>query len=490
MVAKNFDMGPDIWTAYEAAAATGGMLCARGEANKAAALPEESWAARGISIDTRTIRPGEIFVALTDARDGHDFVRNAFKAGAAAALVSRAPKDTPNGAPLLLVEDTLKGLEALAEAARDRCFGRLIAITGSAGKTSSKEMLRAALAPSGKVHAAEKSFNNHWGVPLTLAALPSNTDFGIFEIGMNHAGEITPLSKLVRPHVAVVTTIAPAHLEFFESVAAIAEAKAEIFSGLRRAGTAILPRDNEYFDILAKRARENSGGGEGATIFSFGAAERADLRMLEYNQAGNGTFFVKAELFGKTETFCMGMAGEHQAMNALAVLGAVHASGGSLNAAIDALGKMKPVEGRGLPQRLKINQRDILLIDESYNANPASMAAAIRTLGQMNGTARKIAVLGEMRELGEASAKLHLSLAENLVAAGIDQVHAAGALMRPMLDALPKKMRGEWAENAVDLTQSIRAALETGDIIMAKGSNASRVSEFVTKLRETASVRG
>ena len=479
-------MNAGLWTAYEAAAATGGLLCARGGEIAGGELPEESWTAEGLSIDTRTLQPGEIFVALKDVRDGHDFVKNAFGAGAAVALVSRAPSDTPDNAPLLVVEDTLKGLEALAAAARDRCFGKLIAVTGSAGKTSTKEQLRALLAPSGKVHAADRSFNNHLGVPLTLAALPADTDFGVFEIGMNHAGEITPLSRLVRPHIAIVTTVAAAHLEFFQSVEEIAEAKAEIFAGVRRNGTAILPKDNEYFDLLANRARESAGSGGDIRIISFGSAKGADLRMLDYAMPDDGGAVVKAEIFGKPQSFRMGMPGIHQAMNALAAVGAVEAAGGDIDRAFAALAELKPVDGRGEARSLMLDGKAVTLIDESYNANPASMRAAINVLASMTPQGRRVVVLGEMRELGDTAEALHTELAGVLMKSGVDRVYAAGDLMKPMMEALPAEKRGGWAATAVDLVDGVSKELADGDIVMAKGSNASRVSEFVQKLQALA----
>ena len=482
-------MNENLWTAYEAAAATGGMLCARGDSD-GAELPEESWSARGISIDTRTIRPGEIFVALKDARDGHDFVRNAFRAGASAALVSKAPEDTPDGAPLLLVNDTLTGLEALAAAARDRCFGQVIAVTGSAGKTSTKDMLRTALSPSGKVHAAQRSFNNHLGVPLTLAELPGDTAFGVFEIGMNHAGEITPLTRLVQPHVAIVTTVAAAHLEFFENMTGIAEAKAEIFKGLRKSGVAILPRDNEFFDLLKKRVRENNPAGDTQRIVTFGRHEEADYRLLGVESLGAEGMQITLTIFGEAYDFRLGLQGEHQAMNAMAVLAAVDHAGGDRVAAMEALAGLVPVEGRGLPQKLSLDGREVTMIDESYNANPASMAAAINALAQSDPKARKVVVLGEMRELGPQSAEFHMDLVPVLENAGIDRVHAAGNEMRPVLEALPSTMRGAWAEQAIDLVEAVCQDLKEGDILMAKGSNASKVSALVTELQNRAEASG
>ncbi len=470
-------MKQELWTAYEAAAATGGMLCAKGSPKDAEneIWPEEDWSAKGLSIDTRTLRPGDIFVALKETRDGHDFVRSAFEKGAAAALVSRPPEDMPKNKPLLIVPDTLGGLRGLAAAARDRCFGQLIAVTGSAGKTSTKEMLYAALQGSGKVHAAARSFNNHFGVPLTLAALPEDADFGIFEIGMNHKGEITPLTKLVQPHIAIITTVAAAHLEFFDSVADIARAKAEIFSGLRSGGIAILPRDNEHYDLLAAEASDY-----GARIVRFGRHEKADYQLLDYRAVTDGAE-ITAMLGGERVSFSLRLTGEHQAMNALAVLAAVDASGGDREKALAGLEKFAAVEGRGARYGLTLDGKSVTLIDESYNANPASMRAALSSLEGLKG--RRIAVLGDMLELGEDAQGLHLSLKPLLQAANIDLVFCAGPMMRGLFETLPKNMQGAWSEAAIDLEDAILAAVKAGDVIIAKGSNASKTSALVTKLR-------
>lgn len=472
-----------LWTAFEAAAATGGMLCARGGAEDA--LPEESWTATGLSIDTRTITPGEIFVAVADQRDGHDFVGNAFEAGASAALVSRVPDALPDGVPLLLVRDTLCGLEALAAAARDRCFGKLVGVTGSAGKTSTKEMLRTVLAKAGRVHAAEKSFNNHLGVPLTLAALPANADFGVFEIGMNHAGEITPLTKLVRPHVAIITTVAEAHLENFDSVEGIAHAKAEILSGLRPGGVAVLPRDNPYFDLLANTATDLNV----SKILTFGEHEEADFRMLSYEAGEDGSGRVQAHLAGRDMAYRLGVPGRHQAMNSLAVLASAHHLAVDLEGAVEALGVSKPVKGRGAVHDLTIGRKNLTLIDEAYNANPASMRAAIALLADRPVRGRRIAVLGDMLELGPDSDRMHRELLDPLSAAAVDRVYCAGERMKALFDNLPEAMKGGWAGAAIDLIDQLSEDLADGDAVMAKGSNASRVSALVDELIGRAGAR-
>ncbi|MEM9495642.1 MAG: UDP-N-acetylmuramoyl-tripeptide--D-alanyl-D-alanine ligase [Pseudomonadota bacterium] len=475
--ARGENTAAQLWTAYEAAAATGGALCARGGGE--AAWAAEEWAARGVSIDTRSIRPGEIFVALRDARDGHEFIKKAFDAGAAAALVARAPDDAPDGAPLLVVQDTLQGLRDLALAARMRNFGKRIAVTGSVGKTSTKEMLRAMLAGSGAVHAADKSFNNHFGVPLTLARLPMHADYAVFEIGMNHGGEITPLSHLVRPHAAIVTAVAAAHLEAFRSVEEIAEAKAEIFAGLAPGGVAILPRDSEYFEFLKTRAGEAGA----ASFATFGESDDADFRLAGYRADGDGAT-VDVRIKGEEMTVRCGAPGRHQATNALAGLAAIDAVGGALGPAIEALAHIKPVQGRGARVKIDLPGGAAELIDESYNANPLSMAASLKLLAAapLAPGGRRIAVLGEMLELGEEGPALHVALEKELTAAKVDRLYATGALMERLYEACPKDMRGAFASSADGLINAVIDDLKPGDIVMVKGSNGSKVSVIANAL--------
>ncbi len=480
-------MKTGLWTAFEAACATGGALAARG--GKQDADPDrwvaEEWAAGGVSIDSRTIEPGELFVALKDARDGHEFVESAFARGAAAALVDQPPTNAPDGAPFLVVSDTFEGLRNLARAARARNFGKRIGVTGSAGKTSTKEMMRAALAPFGRVHAADRSFNNHYGVPLTLARMPMTADFGVFEIGMNHAGEITPLTKLVAPHVAIVTTVAAAHLEFFDSVAAIAEAKAEIFSGVARGGAAVLPIDNDHYGILLKRAEE-AGISRRVT---FGESAKADFRLVSYRTDGvKGEAVVAAA--GERLEFTLAAPGRHQAMNALAVLAAIKALGLPCRTAAAGIARLPAAEGRGAQSEVLLpGGARITLIDESYNANPASMRAAISLLGAAapRGEGRRIAILGDMLELGPDSPSLHKGLAEPLVEAGVDRVFAVGKLTQHLWGALPKGLQGAAEPDAATLAAYITKELREGDVVMVKGSNSSKVSLVARALRATAS---
>jgi UDP-N-acetylmuramoyl-tripeptide--D-alanyl-D-alanine ligase len=475
-----------LWTALEAAAATGGALSAFGETDWSAdRLPEESWAASGFSIDTRTIKRGEVFVAIKDQRDGHDFVGSAFEAGAAAALVSKRPDGVAKDSPLLVVPDTMAALRSLAAAARDRNFGRLIGITGSAGKTSTKEMMKSALGACGSVHAASASFNNHLGVPLTLASLPSDADYGVFEIGMNHAGEITPLTRLVRPHVAIITTVAGAHLEFFDSIEGIAKAKAEILLGVRRGGTAILPRDNAYYPLLRKRAEEAGI----ARIVEFGetADARDGARLTGFEPEGDAAR-VTASVFGREVRFRLSVPGRHQAVNALTVLAAAEAVGADIGAAAEGLEAFRPGGGRGARHVLTIGGAKVVLIDESYNANPASMAAALRVLGDERpaGAGRRIAVIGDMKELGPDARQLHADVAEDVFACGVDLVHTAGEDVTALRDALPAQMRGLHAGAASELLDDLVASLRDGDVLMFKGSNASRVGALVAALLSRA----
>ncbi len=470
-------MSAGLWTAFEAAAATGGALCARG--GDPGRWIAEEWSAHGVSIDTRSLTPGEMFIALVDARDGHEFVVNAFERGASAALVARAPQNAPDGAPLLVVGDTLEGLRNLARAARLRNFGKR-----SVGKTSTKEMLRAAFGAAGRVHASDKSFNNHWGVPLTLARMPMGADFSVFEIGMNHAGEITPLTGLVRPHVAIITTIGEAHIENLGSRENIARAKAEIFLGIERDGTAILPVDNDFYGLL----RDLAHAAGVRRIITFGESKDADIRLDAYRMREDGGD-VAASIFGTAFEFSLSAPGRHQAMNALAVVGAARAIGVPAAKAAAGLKGVAAAAGRGAQSRIRLRSgAEVLILDESYNANPTSMAAALSLLGQLQpkGKGRRIAVLGEMLELGPDAPALHAGLAEALVAARVDRLYVAGALMRHLWDKAPEAIRASAAPDAKALTAAVVASVHDGDIVMVKGSNASKVSEIVAALKSAA----
>lgn len=437
-------------------------------------------AVSGLSIDSRSIAAGEAFFAIKgDSHDGHDFAAAALSGGAALAVVSaRRRGDMPKDAPLLVVPDVLAGLTDLARAARARSRCKVIAVTGSVGKTSTKEALRLTLARDGETHASVASFNNHWGVPLSLARLPKSARYAVFEIGMNHAGEITPLTRLVQPHIAIVTTVAPVHLEFFESEAAIADAKAEIFLGLEPGGTAIVNRDNAHFARLKRHAEQ-----AGARVVSFGEHAKADARLIGCTLLPECST-VRADILGSEVTYKIGAPGRHLVLNSLAVLAAASLAGADLALAALALAGQAPAQGRGTRMTLEVHGGSALVIDESYNANPVSMRAALALLGQtpVGKRGRRIAVLGDMLELGAAGDKLHRALADPIRDNAIDLVFCAGPLMEQLWEALPSERRGGYAKQAGALESELVGAIRSGDVIMVKGSNGSRMGTIVKAL--------
>ncbi len=459
-----------LWTVQELLAATGGRL--HGEITRPI---------KGISIDSRSIAEGDVFVAIKGEKmDGHDFVPAALKAGAAVALVSHTTPDMlAAGAVLTVRDDPLRGLEAMGRAARNWNHGKSIAVTGSVGKTSTKEMLRVALSASGLTHASAASFNNHWGVPLTLARFPRDAAFGVFEIGMNHAGEITPLVDMVKPDIAIITTIAEGHLGHFKSLDEIADAKAEIFSGLVKGGTAVINRDTPFYDRLAKSAKS-----QGVTnIISFGAHENSDVH-LDRVALHPTCCCITAHVMGEPVVYKLGVPGEHMALNSLAVLAAAKLAGADLARAALALADAAPAKGRGVQQRLRGPAGEILLIDESYNANPASVAAALSLLAQAKPgkKGRRIAALGDMLELGEFGPGLHAGLAKNIDEQLLDRVYAAGPLMAHMWAAVSPTRRGALAENSAELAKRLVPDLRDGDVIMVKGSLGSKMAAVVSAI--------
>jgi UDP-N-acetylmuramoyl-tripeptide--D-alanyl-D-alanine ligase len=444
----------------------------------------------GVSIDSRTVAPGEAFFAIRgDNFDGHDFVSMALASGAATAVVSQdrlAGLGHITGS-LVVVEDVLAAMALLGIAARRRSEARIAAITGSVGKTGTKEMLARALAADGVVHASPASFNNHWGVPLSLSRMPPAARFGIFEIGMNHAGEIAPLVAMVRPHVAIVTAIEPVHLEYFDGVEAIARAKAEIFLGVEPGGAAIINRDNPHFALLAALAFEAGVD----RIVGFGEHPDAEARLEAMDMQPEHSS-VLATVLGNELAYELGAPGRHMIQNSLAVLAAVSLMGGDLDKAMAALGRMSAPSGRGARVWLDIDGGRATLIDESYNANPASMRAAIALLGQARpaGPGRRIAVLGEMRELGEAASAMHATLAEPLAEAAVDAVFLAGPMMEALWQALPESQRGAYAETAAELEPIVAEGIAAGDVVMVKGSNASRMGRLVAALKARFATAG
>lgn len=441
----------------------------------------------GLSIDSRTLKAGDAFFAIKgDNSDGHDYVDKALANKAGVAVVSQARcEQFGKDAPLLIVEDVLEGLRDLARASRARTHAKVIGVTGSVGKTGTKEALRLVLERQGATHASAASYNNHWGVPLSLARCPAQTQYAIFEMGMNHAGEIGPLSQLVRPNIAIITAIAPVHLEYFKSLDGIADAKAEIFEGMEPGGAAILNRDSEHFARLAKKAAETKV----AKVVSFGEHEKADARLIQCAlQPASST--VHASIFGEDVKYKIGAPGRHLVINSLAVLLAAALAGADLAISALALAKLVPPAGRGNHIALVLPGGAALLIDESYNANPVSMSAALALLGQarIGSRGRRIAVLGDMLELGDQADTLHRALTAPIVENAIDLVFCSGSSMRALWDALPSERRGGYAEDSKGLESKVIDAVQAGDAIMVKGSNGSRMAPIVKAL-ERAYVR-
>ncbi len=450
-----------LWTSAEIAQATGGTVSA-------------SFEATGVTFDSREVGSGDLFVAMPGTvHDGHKFVDAAFAAGAAGAIVSK-----PVGAPHVLVEDTAAALEALGRASRERCNATVIGVTGSVGKTSTKEALYAALdrcAP-GKVHRSVKSYNNHTGVPLSLARISRDAEFAVLEMGMNNKGEIAALTRQVRPHVAIVTAIAPAHIETLGSEEAIADAKGEIFQGLEADGVAIIPNDSPHRDRLVKAARRYAD-----RIITFGSGD-ADIHAVHAVTSGGGGSLISAALLERELTFTISQRGEHWVSNSLAVLAAVEAVGADVAVAGLALADMGGLKGRGERHTIEIEGGEVLLIDESYNANPASMAATLKSLGAEPDAKRRIAVLGTMRELGERSAELHASLAPSVLDARVDRLILIGEEMKPLAEQVVGKLNLDLVDNVDEASEALLKMLRPGDAVLVKASNAVGLAKLVERV--------
>ena len=462
--------GTELWTADAAARATGGRIN----------LP---WTASGVSIDSRTLLPGELFIALIGTYfDGHDYINAALRAGAAAAMVSRVPDTVGPQAPLLRVTDTQIGLSALGAAGRDRSRARVIGVTGSVGKTGSKEMLRLALSVFGSVHASIRSYNNAIGVPLTLANLPEDMDYAVIEIGMNHAGEIAALSKLSRPHVGVITNVAAVHLGNFNNIDEIAAAKCEIFDGIESDGIAVLNRDSPFFEQLRSAAE-----GSVEQVIGFGRAEGATIQLMEYDpEPGSNSLMVNVA--GQTLAYQLGADGLHWACNSLAVLGVFHGLGESAQDAIGSLKEFQAMQGRGARYVINLGEGEIELIDDSYNANPVSMCVALDLLGSARPkhSGRKIAILGDMLELGSDESLLPARLAENITAADVDLVFTVGSRMLHLREALSPNRLGAHAGYASQIVGPVVFALGRGDVVLVKGSRGSNMAGVVEALRQAS----
>ncbi len=457
---------PVLWTAKEAALATGGRVAS-------------PWEATGVSIDSRSIKPGDLFIALSGpAFDGHDFVARAFEQGAVAAVVRQVPEGLSEER-FLIVSDTMIALGGLGRGARERTEARIAAVTGSVGKTGTKEALRFVLSAQGTVCANEGNLNNQFGLPLSLSRMPSDVDFGVFEMGMNHSGELIPLSRMARPHVALITTVEAVHSANFSSVEDIALAKAEVFLGLETGGTAVLNRDNSHFRFLVEKARACGA----KTIIGFGVHGDADF-LLTGLALDDGGSRVEARLRGADITYRIGAPGRHWALNSLGVLACVSALDADVKAAACALEGLRPFEGRGRHRKVHLPGGDFTLIDESYNASPISMNAAFEVLAACRPTSggRRIAVLGDMLELGEDAGILHEALAEPLERLGIDLVFTAGPEMARLAQALPRFMCGGHALDASGLAPLVSAAVRPGDVVCVKGSAGSRTGHVVQAL--------
>jgi UDP-N-acetylmuramoyl-tripeptide--D-alanyl-D-alanine ligase len=461
-----------LWTAGEVLAASGGRWAAD-------ALAADH-AITGVSIDSRTLAPGDLFFAIQGpTHDGHEFVAKALAAGAAAAIVHRMPAALADGAGIIVVDDTMAALEALGAAARARTAARFVAVTGSVGKTGTKEALRLGLEEQAPTYATPGNLNNQWGVPLSLARMPRDTAYGIFELGMNHAGEIRALTRQVRPEIAIVTNVEAAHLEFFGSVDEIADAKAEIFEGMPRAGVAILNRDNAQYDHLVGRAKA-----QGLTrIVGFGRHPDAQARLVDCSLHATCST-VTSTILGETLDYSIGAAGLHWVTNSLAVLAAVKALDADVGAAAARFSKLTAPKGRGQRKRITLAGGAFYMIDESYNASPVAMRAAFAVLGQASAApgGRRIAVLGDMRELGDDAARLHAELAPDLLAAKVDLVFTAGLLSAELAAALPAERRGAHAADTDALAPVVAAAVKPGDVVLVKGSLGSRMSVIVDAL--------
>lgn len=463
-------MSAPLWTSEDIELATGGTASA------------PFTVTGSVSIDTRSLQPGDLFVALTDQRDGHDFVEAAFKAGAAGALVSKPV----GGGPVVQVDDVLEALTALGIAARIRCGAIRTAVTGSAGKTSVKEMLARIYAAFGPAHSNAKSFNNHWGVPLTLARMPEVTQRAVFEIGMNTPGEIAPRSHMVRPQIGIITCIAAAHLEGLGSVEAIALEKSDIFAGLEAGGTIILPADDAFLDFLAARARELCPTGN---VETFGRSEDATARITGYETDGK-TSRITVDVVGRSATVMINAVGEHWASNVAAALLAASQTGRSVAECAEALNGYAPPPGRGTAETLALpDGGSFTLIDDAYNANPASMRAALKSLAQRTG-GRRLAALGDMREIGSSSAEEHIALAGPIVEARVEGIFLAGLEMQRLAEALPPGLPQASAPSADDLWNQLQNALKDGDLLLIKGSNASGMGRLADRLRQWSAAAG
>lgn len=466
-----------IWTAQDAQKATGCKL-----------LGAQDWEAMSICIDSRLVKKGDLFVALKGTKtDGHDYIREAFLKGAAAVMVERVPQNFSQFSPIMLVDNCIDALYGLALYRRIESTARIIAVTGSVGKTSTKDMLNIAFSHFGLTHYSFGNNNNEIGAPLSMARMPKDSEFGIFELGMNHSGEISPLSKLVRPSIAIITTVAEVHIENFRSLQDIAAAKAEIFDGMDRDGTAILNTDNEFFEFLFRKARAKK-----LRTITFGESENADIRLIDHKDKLKKSF-IHASIMGKEIGFEISARGKHMALNALAALAAIDAAGLDIEEAAASLAAFSASAGRGQISHIKIDDKNVTLIDDSYNASPLSMRTAIESLGAIETKGRRIAVIGDMLELGEKSLALHLALESDILRNHIDKVFTLGENSRQLLERLPKKIQGEAFSTIDPIIDALKPELKNDDVVLIKSSHgtglyklADKLTKFENRIKEDA----
>lgn len=461
----------NIWDAKSAQLATGGKL-----------IGPDDWNVSSISIDSRTTRKGDLFIALRGNKaDGHDYIREAFLKGAAAVMVERLPDNFPKISPVLMVDDCIKALEDLAQYRRAESKAKIIAVTGSVGKTSTKEMLNIVFSSFGMTHATLGNNNNEIGVPLSLAKMPLDTEFGIFEIGMNHPGEIAPLAKMVQPHVAIITNIAENHIEFFHNQEGIAVEKASIFEGLQEKGTAIINQDSEFFKLMRKTAKENGA----KEVTSFGEEFESDIRLVSHDSSASGGV-VHAKVGFDEISYHISARGKHMAINSLAVLAAVEASGNNAKQAAEALSSFSAQKGRGQILNIERKGGKVLIIDESYNASPVSVKAALSNLGDLQVEGRKIAVIGDMLELGEKSEAMHRALVNDIIHDGIDLVYTVGEMSEKIFLGLPQEIQGFAAKTVDELTPIIDKEIQPKDALLVKASNGIGLAKLIEEISKSS----
>lgn len=439
-----------------------------------------SWEASGVSIDSRTVQKGDLFIAIVgENTDGHKYVKSAFENGAVAAIVNYVPDDVSKSDNVVVVNDTFEALWDLARFSRKRISGKVIMVTGSVGKTTTKEMLASALDHQGKVHATIGNLNNHYGLPLTMCRMPKDTDYAVLEVGMSSAGEISPLSVLAQPDSVIITNVEPVHLEFFDSVQGIADAKAEVFDGLKEGGVAVLNRDNEHF-LYLKKIAVNKGI---KNLVSFGKGEGAEFRLVEYSETFENSSIDASYNFNQVK-YDLGVFGIHNALNSISVLALVDSVGGDVGKAASSFIEFEPRPGRGKRTCVGGEFGSVTVIDDTYNASPAAVRASLKVLGDIKRkyNNRIVAVLGDMFELGQNAEQMHAGLVDNIIDNNVDMVFTAGKLTQSLYNKLPEKIKGANKETSSDVAQDVLDSLKDGDVVLVKGSRGMKMENVVNHI--------